>query len=146
MRYRRRILDISQKVTALHRRTGILLRRDNGCDLPRTDAFPRRRKGFQGRVLMSKGHGCMTQYAISKIWAFCSSEELDRYCTPQGILGGSSGPRNPGIEASTGSLGTAWASRWAWRTLKRFSTPASDNIRRALGWRASRRFIVGRRE
>src|SRR5882724_8355289 len=105
MRYRRRILDISQKVTALHAApafscveiTDVIYR---GLMRPAPDG-----KGFSDAFLMSKGHGCMTQYAILEALGILSSEELDRYCTPQGILGAHPDRGNPGIEASTGSLG-----------------------------------------
>ena len=105
MQYRRRILDISQKVSALHAAPafsciemtdviyqGLMQRAPDG-------------KGFSDAFLMSKGHGCMTQYAILEDLGILSSAELDRYCTPQGILGAHPDRGNPGIEASTGSLG-----------------------------------------
>jgi transketolase len=105
MRYRRRILDISQKVTALHaapafscvEMTDVIY---HGLMRPAPDG-----KGFDDAFLMSKGHGCMTQYAILEDLGILSSEELDRYCTPQGILGAHPDRGSPGIEASTGSLG-----------------------------------------
>ena len=105
MQYRRRILDISQKVTALHAApafscveiTDVIYR---GLMRPAPDG-----KGFSDAFLMSKGHGCMTQYAVLEALGILASEELDRYCTPQGILGAHPDRGNPGIEASTGSLG-----------------------------------------
>lgn len=105
MQYRRRILDISQKVTALHAAPafsciemtdviyrGLMSRTADGKDF--SDAF-----------LMSKGHGCMTQYAILEDLGILSTVELDRYCTSEGILGAHPDRGNPGIDASTGSLG-----------------------------------------
>jgi len=105
MKYRRRILDISQKVSALHaapafscvEMTDVIYR---GLMRPAADG-----RGFRDVFLMSKGHGCMTQYAILEDLGILSSEELDRYCTPHGILGAHPDRGNPGIEASTGSLG-----------------------------------------
>jgi transketolase len=105
MKYRRRILDISQKVSALHAApafscveiTDVIYR---GLMRPAADG-----KGFSDVFLMSKGHGCMTQYAILEDLGILSSEELDRYCTPHGILGAHPDRGIPGIEASTGSLG-----------------------------------------
>jgi transketolase len=105
MKYRRRILDISQNVSALHAApafscveiTDVIYR---GLMGPAADG-----KGFSDVFLMSKGHGCMTQYVILEDLGILSSEELDRYCTPQGILGAHPDRGNPGIEASTGSLG-----------------------------------------
>ena len=103
--YRKRILDVSQKVAALHAAPafscvemtdviyhGLMTRASNGRDY--VDVF-----------LMSKGHGCMAQYALLENMGILSSEELDRYCTPKGILGAHPDRGNPGIEASTGSLG-----------------------------------------
>jgi len=105
LRYRKRILDISQKVTALHAAPafscvemtdviyrGLMVRVEKGHSSP--DAF-----------LMSKGHGCMTQYVILEDIGILPKEELDRYCTPDGLLGAHPDRGNPGIEASTGSLG-----------------------------------------
>lgn len=105
MQYRRRILDISQRVSALHAAPAF------SCveavdviysGLMRTGTAGARFRDF---FLMSKGHGCMTQYVILEALGILSSEELDRYCTPEGILGAHPDRGNPGIEASTGSLG-----------------------------------------
>jgi transketolase len=103
--YRRRILDISQKVSALHAAPafscvemtdviyyGLMSRANDGADF--SDVF-----------LMSKGHGCMTQYVILEKLGILPTEELDRYCTPLGLLGAHPDRGIPGIEASTGSLG-----------------------------------------
>jgi len=54
---------------------------------------------------MSKGHGCMTQYAILERSGRSVVGELARYCTPPGNPGAHPDRGNPGIEASTGSLG-----------------------------------------
>src|ERR1700758_4971309 len=91
LRYRRRILDISQQVGALHIGSAYscteivdcmyhaLMRRNLDGSSP--DTF-----------LMSKGHGCMIQYVILEEAGVLSRRDLDDYC-------------KPGIEASTGSLG-----------------------------------------
>jgi transketolase len=55
--------------------------------------------------LMSKGHGCMIQYVILAEHGVLSEAMLDAYCTPGGKLGVHPDYGNPGIEASTGSLG-----------------------------------------
>src|SRR5271166_6495847 len=103
-RYRRRILDISQQVGALHIGSAYscteivdcmyhgLMRR--GLDGTSPDTF-----------LMSKGHGCMIQYVILEEHGVLRREDLDRYCKPDGRLGVHPDYGNPGIEASTGSLG-----------------------------------------
>ena len=105
MRYRRRILDISQKVTALHAAPAF------SC-VEMTDViYHGLMRSKQGKeescdvFLMSKGHGCMTQYAILEDLGILPTAELERYCTPQGALGAHPDRGNPGIEASTGSLG-----------------------------------------
>lgn len=105
MRYRRRILDISQKVGALHAAPAF------SC-VEMTDVIYRglmhanaSGQGFSDVFLMSKGHGCMTQYAILEELGILASSELERYCTPQGALGAHPDRGNPGIDASTGSLG-----------------------------------------
>src|ERR1700736_207247 len=102
--YRRRILDISQQVGALHIGSAYscteivdcmyhgLMRR--GLDGPSPDTF-----------LMSKGHGCMIQYVILEEHGVLGRQDLDRYCKPDGRLGGHPDYGNPGIQAATGSLG-----------------------------------------
>jgi len=106
--YRRRILDISQQVTALHAAPAFsclemvdaiyhgLMRRD-----------PRRGNPghFIDGFLMSKGHGCLAQYVILEDLGVLTKTDLDRYCTAAGRLGAHPDYGVPGIEASTGSLG-----------------------------------------
>lgn len=102
--FRRRILDISQQVSALHIGSAYscteivdciyygLMKRDSDGNSP--DTF-----------IMSKGHGCMIQYVILEDLGILSRKDLDEYCTAGGILGCHPDYGNPGIEASTGSLG-----------------------------------------
>ena len=101
--YRRRILDISQQVGALHIApafscTEIVdviyngLMRWDGEDTPDV-------------ILMSKGHGCMIQYVILEEKGILSREDLDLYCKPGGRLGAHPDYGVPGISAATGSLG-----------------------------------------
>src|SRR6478609_11041333 len=78
-RFRRRILDISQQVQALHIGSAyscteivdaiyhVLMRLNLDGTSP--DTF-----------VMSKGHGCMIQYVILEAMGVLSREELDRYC------------------------------------------------------------------
>lgn len=104
LRFRRRILDISQQVQALHISSayscteivdciyfGLMRRNPDGTS---PDTF-----------VMSKGHGCMIQYAILEELGILSQKDLDDYCKPNGRLGCHPDYGNPGIEASTGSLG-----------------------------------------
>jgi transketolase len=102
--YRRRILEISQQVTALHVAPAF------SC-VEITDAIfhSLMRSGpggtFQDVFLMSKGHGCMIQYVILEAFGVLSREDLDLYCKPNGRLGAHPDYGTPGIAASTGSLG-----------------------------------------
>src|SRR5271169_6593544 len=102
--YRRRILDISQQVGALHIAPAFscteitdvlfnaLMRRENNGE-------------YRDVFLMSKGHGCMIQYVILEEQGVLSRSDLDTYCKPNGRLGAHPDYETPGIAASTGSLG-----------------------------------------
>src|SRR3989304_4926154 len=58
------------------------------------------------RFLMSKGHGPLALFAILADKGFFPAEEMARFETWEGILGGHPDRhRVPGIEVSTGSLG-----------------------------------------
>lgn len=106
--YRKRILEISQQVSALHVAPAFsclemvdliyhgLMRPD-----AKTGAVPSFADGF----VMSKGHGCVSQYVILEDFGILTRQDLDTYCTPAGRLGAHPDYGNPGIEASTGSLG-----------------------------------------
>lgn len=104
LRYRRRILDISQKVSALHIAPAFSCMEIVDCIY-----YGLMRRGTDGAYLdsfiLSKGHGCMTQYVILEDLGILPSEELERYCTKDGILGAHPDYGNPGITAATGSLG-----------------------------------------
>lgn len=99
LKYRKRILDVSQRVGALHIAPAF------SC-LEMTDVIYRglMRDG-KDVFLMSKGHGCVSQYVILEDLGIMPTEEIERYCTPQGILGAHPDRGTPGIVASTGSLG-----------------------------------------
>ena len=99
--YRRRILDISQRVTALHVAPAF------SC-LEIVDAIYNvlmPAGGPRDTFVMSKGHGVMAQYVVLEAIGVLTREMLDSYCTPHGILGAHPDYGVPGIEASTGSLG-----------------------------------------
>jgi transketolase len=103
-RYRTRILNISQQVTALHVAPAF------SC-VEITDVVYNKLLRYQsdGRphdvFLMSKGHGCMIQYVILEEQGVLSSKDLADYCKPNGRLGAHPDYETPGIAASTGSLG-----------------------------------------
>ena len=104
-RYRRRILDISQRVSALH--IGGAFSCTELVDAIYNEFM---RKGQDGgrspdTFLMSKGHGCMIQYVILEELGILSTADIDAYCTAGGRLGVHPDYGNPGIEASTGALG-----------------------------------------
>ncbi len=102
--YRRRILAVSQTVSALHVAPAF------SC-LEIVDAVYNilmRRTATGGPAdgfVMSKGHGVMAQYAVLEDLGVLPKSALDTYCTPGGMLGAHPDYGNPGIEASTGSLG-----------------------------------------
>ena len=102
--YRRRILDISQQVQALHISSAY-----SCTELVDTIYHGLMRRNLDGTspdtFLMSKGHGCMIQYVILEDHGTLSREDLDLYCKPNGRLGCHPDYGNPGIEASTGALG-----------------------------------------
>ena len=53
---------------------------------------------------MSKGHSCMA-HVILETRGILKKKDLNEYCKSKGILGCHPDYGNPGIEASTGSLG-----------------------------------------
>lgn len=58
------------------------------------------------RCILSKGHGCLALYAILAEKRFFPEEQLWKFCSKDGILGGHPEQcKVPGVEASTGSLG-----------------------------------------
>ena len=101
-RYRRRILDISQRGVVLHIAPAF------SC-LELVDAayheLMRRDGDHPDTFVMSKGHGCLSQYIILEDIGVLTEEHLDLYCKPGGVLGSHPDYGVPGIEASTGSLG-----------------------------------------
>jgi transketolase len=57
------------------------------------------------RFILSKGHGCLAQYAILADKGFFSLDHLRQQCRPGALLGGHPETEIPGIEAATGALG-----------------------------------------
>jgi transketolase len=102
--YRRRILDISQRVTALHIAPAF-----SCLEIVDTIYHGLLRRNVDGTpwdtFLMSKGHGCLAQYVILEDLGVLAANDLALYCRPQGRLGAHPDYGVPGIEASTGSLG-----------------------------------------
>lgn len=102
--HRRRILEISQQVQALHIASAF-----SCTEIVDAIYFGLMKDGGSGKspdtFIMSKGHGCMIQYVILEQLGLLTRRDLDLYCKPGGILGCHPDYGNPGIEASTGSLG-----------------------------------------
>jgi transketolase len=102
--FRKRILDISQQVQALHIGSAYSCTEIVDCIY-----FGLMRRTPDGKspdtFVMSKGHGCMIQYVILENLGVLSRQDLDLYCKAGGRLGCHPDYGNPGIEASTGSLG-----------------------------------------
>jgi len=106
MRLRRRILDVSQTVSALHGAGAFSCLEMVDCvhnGLMRSDA------GAPDRFILSKGHGAMALYAVLEDRGVLSARDLDTYCRAGGSLGCHPDYGLPGIEASTGSLGHGMA-------------------------------------
>jgi transketolase len=57
------------------------------------------------RFILSKGHGCLTLYALLADKGFFPLDELAKQCTANALLAGHPETRVPGVEASTGALG-----------------------------------------
>ncbi|MBU1169601.1 MAG: transketolase [Proteobacteria bacterium] len=58
------------------------------------------------RFILSKGHGCLALYVILANKGFFPKNELEKFCSSAGRLGGHPEyGKVPGIEASTGALG-----------------------------------------
>jgi transketolase len=102
--YRRRILDISQQVSALHIGGAFSALEITDCIY---HGFMRQNDlgVYTDVFLMSKGHGCICQYVILEELGYLSWDDLDSYCRAGGRLGVHPDRGVPGIEASTGSLG-----------------------------------------
>ena len=100
---RLRILDISQKVSALH--LGGAFSCIEILDFLYFSLMKKKKNNFQDIFIMSKGHSCIAQYVILEKLKILKKKDLDNYCKSQGFLGCHPDYGNPGINASTGSLG-----------------------------------------
>ena len=96
--YRKRILEVSQQVSALHIASAF------SCT-EIVDAVYNELMAEPDTFVMSKGHGCMIQYVILEEKGKLERRDLDLYCKVGGRLGCHPDYGNPGIEASTGALG-----------------------------------------
>jgi transketolase len=101
---RKRILDVSQKVGALHIAPAF-----SCLELVDTIYFGLMRRAPDGSspdtFILSKGHGAMAQFVVLEELGVLSHEDLEKCCQLGGRLGGHPDYGLPGVEASTGSLG-----------------------------------------
>jgi transketolase len=104
LKYRRRILAISQTMAALHVAPAF-----SCLELVDCIYFGLMRRAADGKsqdtFLLSKGHGSLAQYVVLEELGVIDQAELDALCTPAGRLGAHPDYGIPGIEAATGSLG-----------------------------------------
>ena len=99
-KYRKRILEISQNVTALH--IGGSFSCTEMLDVLFNIVMNNQERG---NFILSKGHASIIQYVILEDKKILKKKMLDSYCKKHGILGVHPDIGNPGINASTGSLG-----------------------------------------
>ncbi len=100
--YRRRILEVSQRLTALHVAPAFSCLELIDCcyfELMQRERDPK------DTFLMSKGHGAMALYAVLEAAGIMSRAEMDSVCQPGSHIGGHPDHGLPGIEISSGSLG-----------------------------------------
>lgn len=67
---------------------------------PKQPDWPRR-----DRFILSKGHGCLSYYAMLEEKGFISGGQFLTFCSLTSVLGGHPDHHIPGVEISTGSLG-----------------------------------------
>jgi transketolase len=59
----------------------------------------------EDKLILSKGHGCLAQYALLVDKGVIDVKELDTFCRRGAMLGGHPEHHIPGVHVSTGSLG-----------------------------------------
>jgi len=99
-KYRKRLLDLSQKVTALH--IGGSFSCLEILDVIYNYLLNKKNKD---KFILSKGHSAIMQYIILEDHKIIKKKDLDNYCQNTGSIGVHPEIFTPGIEASTGSLG-----------------------------------------
>lgn len=98
-KYRRKILDLSQKVTALHIGGSFSCVEIIDC------IYNELLKNKTDKFILSKGHTGIIQYVLLNDKKKITDQQLQNYCKSNGILGVHPDYGVPGIETSTGSLG-----------------------------------------
>lgn len=104
VKFRRRILEVTQQVQALHIGPAYSCTEIVDCIYFELMQFGRGIPSVD-KFILSKGHGCMIQYVILEELGLLTKKDLALYCTAEGRLGVHPDYGNPGIEASTGALG-----------------------------------------
>lgn len=139
--FRKKILEISQNVTALHIAPAFsCMEIIDVIYHYLMDGVPQSSDTF----LLSKGHGCMAQYVILNKLGILSDEELNKYCTSEGRLGAHPDFGAPGIAASTGSLGhglgmavgIAYASRLQKKQSNTYAVISDGELQEGSTWEA----------
>ena len=96
--HRKRILEISRKLEALHIGPAF------SC-LEIVDFIYYNLLNDIDTFILSKGHGAMSQYAVMLSKGILTEDEFNSICQNESKLGGHPDRGNPGVVASTGSLG-----------------------------------------
>ena len=96
--YRRTLLDISQKVISVHLGGSF-----SSFEIMDYIFFNKKKKN--DKFILSKGHAAIGLYIILNKIGLIKSSDLNLYSSKKGFLGVHPDFGNPGIEASTGSLG-----------------------------------------
>ena len=99
-KHRIKILEISQKVKALH-----IAGAFSSIEIIDYIYYQLIKNQKDVKFILSKGHGAIAQYVILNSLGILTDEDLSKYCTSDGILGCHPDIGTPGIHASTGSLG-----------------------------------------
>jgi len=95
---RNRILELSQKVGAIHIGGSF-----SSVEIAESVYFFLKKK--KDKFILSKGHVGVLQYVILEKLNVLKKKDLNLYCKSSGFLGVHPDYGNPGINASTGSLG-----------------------------------------
>ena len=97
-KYRKKILEISQSVSALHIGGSF-------SSVEIVDCIYNRLKKNNDKFILSKGHAAILQYVVLNDLGIIKTKDLKNYQKKSGFLGVHPDYGSPGIMASTGSLG-----------------------------------------
>tara|TARA_Y100000591_G_scaffold326271_1_gene348648 strand:- start:1431 stop:2219 length:789 start_codon:yes stop_codon:yes gene_type:complete len=99
MQLRKRILEVSQKVPALHIGGSF-----SSAEIIQV-LYDKKIRSKKDKFILSKGHAGILLYAILEQKGIVPRKYLDTYCKKNGIYGVHPEIHQKGVEASTGSLG-----------------------------------------